>query len=152
MADLAGTESGTESEAANVELVEAFWAALDRRDFAAVGSMMSERGHYIDVPLVGGEEGALGPAEVEARLRLGLEPLSAYHVHPGTIVASGDMVITEHAEEWTWHTGETFLVRFCSVQEVRNGKVDRWWDYLDMSQLLEAAPGWWIEHVMTGYK
>lgn len=62
------------------------------------------------------------------------------------------MVITEHAEEWTWHTGETFLVRFCSVQEVRNGKVDRWWDYLDMSQLLEAAPGWWIEHVMTGYK
>lgn len=56
MADLAGTESGTESEAANVELVEAFWAALDRRDFAAVGSMMSERGHYIDVPLVGGEE------------------------------------------------------------------------------------------------
>lgn len=151
MADLAGTESGTESEAANVELVEAFWAALDRRDFAAVGSMMSERGHYIDVPLVGEEE-AFGPAEVEARLRLGLEPLSAYHVHPGTIVASGDMVITEHAEEWTWHTGETFLVRFCSVQEVRNGKVDRWWDYLDMSQLLEAAPGWWIEHVMTGYK
>jgi len=141
-----------DNTAANIAVVEAFWDALDRRDFAAVGSMMSERGHYIDVPLIGGEDGAFGPAEVEARLRLGLEPLSAYHVQPGTVVASGDMVITEHAEEWTWHTGESFLVRFCSVQEVRHGKIDRWWDYLDMSQLLAAAPPWWIEHVMVGYK
>lgn len=141
-----------ENELANVAVVEAFWDALGRRDFAAVGAMMSERGHYIDVPLVGGEEGAFGPDEVEARLRLGLEPLSGYELHEGTMVASGDVVITEHAEEWHWHTGESFLVRFCSVQEVRNGKIDRWWDYLDMSQLMAAAPAWWVEHVMQGYK
>jgi limonene-1,2-epoxide hydrolase len=142
--------SGRERE--NTELVERFWEALGRRDFAAVGAFMSDRGHYIDVPLVGGEDGAFGPAEVEARLRLGLEPLERYELHPGPIVATGDMVITEHSEEWWWNTGEHALVRFCSVMEVRDGKVDRWWDYLDMSQLLAEAPAWWMEHIMGGYK
>lgn len=136
----------------NVEVVERFWEALGRRDFDAVGSFMSPHGHYIDVPLVGSEEGARGPAEVAARLRLGLAPLSGYVLHPGTIVAQGNMVVTEHAEEWSWHTGEHHLVRFCSVMEVRDGQVDRWWDYVDLSQLLGAAPQWWIEHVMQGYR
>ena len=40
------------------QLVNEFWAALGRRDFDAVGAMMAPEGHYIDVPLVGGEDGA----------------------------------------------------------------------------------------------
>ena len=87
--------------------------------------MMSPQGHYIDVPLVGSEPGAFGPDEVEARLRLGLEPLSDYVLHPGVIVVDGDLAVTEHSEEWTWHTGEHLLLRFVSVQEVRDGLVDR---------------------------
>ncbi|MBV9951921.1 MAG: nuclear transport factor 2 family protein, partial [Acidimicrobiia bacterium] len=83
---------------ANTELVLRFWDALRQRDFAAVGSFMSERGHYVDVPVLGVEEGAYGPAETEARLRLGLEPLAGYVLEDGNIAASGDMVITEHAE------------------------------------------------------
>lgn len=59
------------------ELVERFWDALNQRDFAAVGAMMSERGHYVDVPVIGVEPGAHGPAQTEARLRLGLEACSA---------------------------------------------------------------------------
>ncbi|MCB1026690.1 MAG: hypothetical protein KDB24_02880, partial [Microthrixaceae bacterium] len=43
------------------QLVERFWDKLNDRDFAAVGAMMSEQGHYIDVPLVGAEPGAYGP-------------------------------------------------------------------------------------------
>lgn len=137
---------------AKVALVAEFWAALGRRDFDAVGAFMSDRGHYVDVPVIDVEEGAFGPAETAARLRLGLEPLAGYELHEGTIVATGDTVVTEHVEEWTWHTGETTKLRFCSVMEVRNGKVDRWWDYFDLAAIMNAAPQWWVEQIMVGYK
>ena len=141
-----------EQQAANIALVEAFWAALNRRDFEAVGAFMSERGHYVDVPVIDVEEGAFGPAETTARLRLGLEPLENYVLHDGIITASGNSVITEHVEEWFWHTGESTKLRFCSVMEVSNGKVDRWWDYFDLAAIMNAAPAWWVEQIMVGYK
>jgi limonene-1,2-epoxide hydrolase len=138
--------------AANVAVVEAFWAALNRRDFDAVGAMMSPEGHYVDVPIMELDEGARGPAETAARLRLGLAPLHDYVLHDGTIVASGDFVITEHAETWTFEPGITIRLPFTSVQEVRDGKVDRWWDYLDFTALMGTAPQWWLDHIAPGYK
>jgi limonene-1,2-epoxide hydrolase len=137
---------------ANIELVRAFWAALDRRDFAAVGAHMSAQGHDVDVPVIGIEDGAYGPAETEARLTLGIAPLQAYEVHDGPIVAMDDHVITEHAETWTWDDDHTVTLPFTSVMEVRGGKVDRWWDYFDLSTLINAAPPWWVDHIAPGYK
>lgn len=136
----------------NTALVNEFWEALGRRDFDAVGAFMSPRGHYIDVPVIGTEDGAFGPEETAARLRLGLAPLEKYVLHDGPIVANGDLVITEHAEEWSWHTGEHALLRFCSVHEINDNKIDRWWDYFDLGGLMNAAPVWWVEHIMVGYK
>lgn len=133
-------------------VVERLWEALGRRDFAAVGACMSERGHYVDVPVIELDEGAFGPAETEARLRLGLEPLAGYELHDGTITAEGPSVITEHSETWTWTTGESALLRFVSVIEVRDGAVDRWWDYFDLGALMNAAPAAWVEHISGGYK
>src|SRR4051812_38740547 len=111
--------------AANVAVVEAFWAALGRRDFAAVGALMAPNGHYVDVPVIGIDEGAYGPAETEARLALGIAPLHAYELHDGIIVASGDHVVTEHSETWTWEPGVSVTLPFTSVQEVRDGQVHR---------------------------
>jgi len=70
----------------------------------------------------------------------------------GTMVASGDHVMTEHAETWTWEEGVSITLRFTSVQEVRDGLVHRWWDYLDFSGLMAAAPQWWLDHIAPGYK
>jgi limonene-1,2-epoxide hydrolase len=134
----------------NRELVEEFWATLYRRDFEGVGEFFSSDAHYRDVPAP--EEGAFGPAEIIARLRLGIEPLSVYAHHPRTMIAEGDVVITEHGEEWHWHTGEKVILPFVSVHEVSDGKIVRWWDYWDMSTLMNAAPQWWVEHIMEGYK
>ena len=84
-------------EAHRVELIEAFWADLFRRDFDAVGAWFTPDGNYRDVPAP--EEGAFGPAEVAARLRLGLEPLVGYEHVPGwRIIAQGHTVVTEHVE------------------------------------------------------
>ncbi|QXC62530.1 nuclear transport factor 2 family protein [Aquihabitans sp. G128] len=141
-----------EEVAANVAVVEAFWAALGRRDFAAVGALMAPEGHYVDVPVLALDPGAFGPAETEARLRIGLEPLLAYELHDGPIVASGSFVVTEHSETWTWEEGLSHTLRFTSVQELADGKVARWWDYLDFTELMAAAPQWWLDHIAAGYK
>jgi len=134
----------------NKALVERFWADLARRDFDAVGAYFAPDGHYTDVPAP--EEGAYGPVEVAARLRLGLGPLAKYVLHDGPIVADGDMVITEHSEEWFWESGEHVHLPFVSVQEIRDGKIVRWHDYLDLNTLMAAAPAAWVEHIMVGYK
>ena len=142
----------TDQTTANTELVTAFWEALGRRDFAAVGAFMADDGQYVDVPVIGIDEGAVGPAATEARLALGIAPLQGYDLHDGTIVAQGDFVITEHAETWTWDDEHSVRLPFTSVMEVRDGKVARWWDYLDLSTLMNAAPAWWVEHIAEGYQ
>jgi limonene-1,2-epoxide hydrolase len=131
-------------------LVTRLWADLARRDFDAVGAYFAPDGHYTDVPVP--EEGAYGPAEVAARLRLGLGPLAKYVLHDGPMVAEGDMVVTEHSEEWFWESGEHVLLPYVSVQEIRDGKIVRWHDYVDLNTLMAAAPQSWIEHIMVGYK
>ncbi|MFN8035502.1 MAG: nuclear transport factor 2 family protein [Acidimicrobiia bacterium] len=136
--------------AADKALIEQFWADLYRRDWDAVAGYFTADAHYVDV--CAGEEGAFGPDEIIARLRLGLEPLEAYIHHPRLMVAGDSTVVTEHAEEWHWHTGERITFPFVSVQELRDGKITRWWDYWDLQTLLAAAPAWWVERVAGGYK
>ena len=135
-----------------VELTEKFWSDLFRRDFDAVGAWFSADGNYRDIPAP--EEGAFGPAEVAARLRLGIEPLANYEHVPGwNIVAQRDTTMTEHTERWTWSTGETVELPFVSVIVFNEQNlITRWWDYWDLGTLMNAAPDAWVEHIMVGYK
>lgn len=139
------------SSAQNRQIVERFWRDLYRRDFEAVGAYFSEDGEYTDVPTPD-DDVARGPAQIVARLRLGLEPLSAIYHHLRHIVAEGDLVYTEHEEEWHWPSGEKCTIKFVSAHELRDGKIVRWWDYPDLQKLLAAAPQWWLEHIMKGYR
>jgi ketosteroid isomerase-like protein len=134
----------------NRTLIEGYWDVLERRDFEGCGAYFAEDGVYTDVPV--GEVGATGPVEVAARLRLGLEPLERYVHHLGYIVASDDVVMTEHTEEWFWHTGEHVALPFVSVMELRDGKIVRWWDYFNLPTLLDGAPQWWLDHIAQGYR
>jgi limonene-1,2-epoxide hydrolase len=138
-------------EERNRSVVEALWQDLGARDFAAVAARFTPDGHYTDVPAP--EEGAFGPAEIEARLRLGIGPLAAYDCHPGALVAEGSRVVTEHSETWTWDDEHTATLPFVSVMDLDDaGAITRWWDYWDMGTLMGAAPEWWVTHVMAGYK
>jgi limonene-1,2-epoxide hydrolase len=131
-------------------LIERFWDDLYRRDYDACGTYFAPDGVYTDVPL--GVPGATGPAEVSARLRLGLEPIDRYEHHLRNIVASDDVVMTEHVEEWFWNTGEHVALPFVSVMELRDGMLIRWWDYFNLATLLDGAPQWWPEHIAQGYR
>lgn len=134
----------------NKQLVVDFWATLYRRDFDGVGAFFAADGEYTDVPSPA-DDVARGPEQIVARLKLGWEKLSGISHDIALIVADGGTVVTEHAEHWEWPTGESVTLPFVSVQQFRDGKIVRWWDYWDMSTLMNAAPAWWVEHIMQGY-
>src|SRR5207253_1974616 len=75
------------------------------RDFDAVGAHFLDDGEYTDVPSPD-DDVARGPAEIAARLRLGLEPLERLHHDIRLMVAEDDSVVTEHVEHWHWSSGE----------------------------------------------
>jgi limonene-1,2-epoxide hydrolase len=140
----------TSSMADNRAVVEAFWEALYARDWDRIGTFFTDDARYTDVPSPP-DDIAVGPAQIVARLRLGIEPISSYDHHLELMVAEGDAVVTEHAETWRWHTGEEVTLPFVSVQQLRDGKIVRWFDYWDMQTLMNAAPAWWVEHILQGY-
>jgi ketosteroid isomerase-like protein len=136
----------------NKKIVEQLWLDLYHRDFDAVGGHFHDDGEYTDVPSPS-DDVARGPKEIAGRLRLGLEPLERIeHEVRRAFVAEGDVVVTEHVEHWYWPSGEDVALPFTSVMEFRGDKLARWWDYWDMQTLIGAAPQWWLEHIMKGYR
>jgi limonene-1,2-epoxide hydrolase len=126
--------------------VAAFWAALYDRDWERIRTFFGEDSVYWDVPAGPGGAGK-GPDSIEKRLRLCLEGLAGYeHDHVRT-VADGDTVVTEHAETWTWPSGETVTLPFVSVQVVRDGVIVLWKDYWDYQTLMAAAPQSWHDRL-----
>ena len=130
------------------DVTTAFWDALYDRDWERLKTFFADDSIYYDVP-VGPTAAARGPESIEARLRLGIEPLTRYDHQPGVVVADGDVVVTEHVELWGWETGESVALPFVSVQTVRDGKIRLWKDYWDQQTLMAAAPPWWHERLAT---
>ena len=140
MADTGDTE-------ANKAVVRQFWDALAARDYDAMKALLTADAHYTDVGTPG--DGGSGPDGVVARLKIGLEPLEGYEHLPGdNMVAEGNLVMTEHTERWTFHTGEVIDNSFVSVTQLRDRKICRWHDYSNIANITDNAPAWWLEHIM----
>ena len=129
----------------NLKLVEVLWEAVYAHDYDGVGALMAPDGLYQDVPTP--DYGAVGPEAVAARLRTGFEPVDKHVHHLHRMVCDGDVVITEHQEDWHFHTGEVVKLPFVSVMEVKDGKIALWRDYWDLNTLMQNAPQWWLDHV-----
>jgi limonene-1,2-epoxide hydrolase len=130
----------------SAEVVAQFWKALYARDWDGVRSFFGPESVYWDVP-TGPSTAAKGPADIEARLRLGLEGLAGYEHHPGPVVVGGEHVVTEHREVWHWPTGETASLPFVSMMVVRDGVIVVWKDYWDFATLMDAAPAVWHQRL-----
>ena len=133
-------------------IVGRFWEALYAHDWEAIASFFARDAHYADAGSGESGGGARGPAQITARLRLGLEPVSGHRHLMGQMIAEGSVVVTEHAEEWSFHTGEVVMHPFTSVMELSDGLIARWWDYSNLANLLENAPQWWLEHIAAGWR
>jgi len=135
----------------NETTIEGFWDLLYAKDWDALAALFAPEAEYTDVPTPD-DDVAHGPEQIIARLRLGLDPVEEMIHHPRHVLSNDTLVMTEHAEEWRFHTGEVALVKFVSVHEFdAEGRIVRWWDYPDLNTLLEQAPKWWIDHIMEGY-
>ena len=131
-----------------VALVENFWHTLYvERDLDAIGAMFTEDGFYTDVPIDDG--GATGPRQIAARLRIGFGPVKSFDHVIHRIVVDGDTVVTEHAETWHFDDEVSVTLPFVSVQEIHDGKFTLWRDYSNINTLLDNAPAWWLEHIMS---
>ncbi len=143
----------TSTEARNKGIVSRFWDALYSHDWDAIASFFGEAANYVDTGTGESGGGAHGPAQIVARLRLGLEPVQAHTHEPGLVVAEGSVVVTEHLEVWHFHTGEVIRHPFTSVMELdADGLITRWWDYSNLSNLIDNAPRWWLEHIASGWR
>jgi ketosteroid isomerase-like protein len=130
----------------NKQVVQRYWDALASRDWDAMKALLTDDAHYTDVGVPG--PGATGPDAVVARVKLGIEPLTGYeHLGGAHMVAQDNLVMTEHTERWTFHTGEVIDHSFVSVTELRDGKIFRWHDYSNIPNLTDNAPAWWLEHL-----
>ena len=129
----------------NKALIESFWKTLYERDFDGIAGFIAPDGHYEDVPAP--DPGATGPENVVKRLKIGLEPIERQDHELIRMVADGDTVVTEHAETWHWHTGESVRLPFVSVHVIADGKITLWRDYWDLQTLMGGAPAWWIERL-----
>ena len=137
----------------NKAIAARFWEALYSHDWEAVAGFFSPTANYVDRGMGESLGGAHGPDEIVARLRLGLDPVEAHNHVEGMMIAEGDIVVTEHEEEWVFHTGERILHPFASVMVFApDGKIERWWDYSNLGNLLDNAPAWWLEHIAQGYR
>ena len=143
----------SEHEARNTATATRFWESLYSHDWEAVGGYFSPTANYVDTGMGESLGGAHGPDEIVARLHLGLDPVEAHNHVEGLVIAEGNVVITEHAEEWVFHTGERIVHPFASVMVFDDdGLIDRWWDYSNLPNLLDNAPAWWLEHIAAGYR
>ncbi len=130
------------------ELVEKLWVDLYNRDFDAVGAAFADDGEYTDMPTPA-DDVARGPAQIAARLRLGLEPLSG--ISPRR---SGHRRRRRHRRHRT-RRALGMAHRREGVAAVRvdargpRPKLVRWWDYWDLATLMNSAPAWWVEHIMN---
>ena len=137
------------TEADNLALIRRFWQDLYDREYEKVGSYFADDGLYEDVPAP--DNGAVGPQAVVARLRLGWDPVEKHVHHIYRMVADDKTVMTEHREDWHFHTGEVVELPFVSVHEVNEqGKLNLWRDYWDMNTLMSGVPKWWVERIMQG--
>jgi ketosteroid isomerase-like protein len=137
-------------EARNKQVVERYWDAHFRRDWEAMAGFFSKDAHYTDVGI--DPVGATGPDQIIARLKLGIEPLDGYQHFPRHMVAEGDLVVTEHVEQWRFHTGEVVDHPFTSVMELQDAAITRWHDYSHLGNLLDNAPAWWLERIAAGWR
>src|SRR4030095_12657919 len=124
----------------NKALVRRFWDDLYAHRFADLAAYFADDAEYDDVPIPAAR--VVGPAAIVRKLEIGLGrvPRHVHHLH--RLVAEGDTVITEHTEHWCFADDHVVALPFVSVQVVRDGNI---------ATLLEAAPTWWLEHVMSAW-
>lgn len=137
--------SPNSSSTDNKQTVEKMWASLAAFDFEALKSCLHEKVHYEDVPTE--DPGAIGPDNVVARLSVAWDHIDQQIQTTHRIAADGDVVFLDHTEKWVFKTGETCEHRFCTMHELKDGKIIKWSDFWDVNNFVGQFPEWFLKEM-----
>ena len=129
----------------NKQVVETMWRALAAWDWDTLKGCLHPEVHYQDVPT--DDPGAHGPENVVKRLSVAWDHLEKQEQTTHHIAADGDVVFLDHTEKWTFKSGETCEHTFCTMHEMKDGKVYRWSDYWDVQKFVGQFPAWFLEEM-----
>lgn len=125
------------------DVVLGMWQAITRRDWDAIKTFLSADCLYVDMPIPA--LAARGPDDVVKMLKVLLKPLPDYERDDGKLVCDGSDAMLEHAETWTFPSGERGTLKIVSVHKVVDGKVTVCKNYWDMATLMSFAPANYFE-------
>jgi limonene-1,2-epoxide hydrolase len=137
----------TEGVAANIDLVERFFRALEALDFEKTASFFSDDGVYEDVPVPAGD--AKGPEAIRKKLWVGLDGLDRFALRFSRVFAGGDAVASERVEDWHFPSGEVLALPVFCLHEIRDGKIARWREYWNLPSLADNLPPGWMEGIIA---
>jgi len=140
------TIESNEANEANKAVVQKMWRALGEMDWETLKSCMHPDIHYQDVPT--DDPGSVGPDNCVKRLSIAFSHLQKQEQVTHHIASDSDVVFLDHTETWTFKSGETAGHTFCTMHEMKDGKVYRWSDYWDVNKFVGQFPEWFLEEMM----
>lgn len=143
--DAARARATAEAES-SLDLIEAFFAALEAMDFAGASQFFTEDGLYRDEPMHAAD--ATGPGAIEAKLANAIDGLNAFVMGVDTVVGDADRVMSRRVEEWHFPTGEVAKLPVTAVHEISDGKITRWHEFWNMPTFTEQIPASWMDVIM----
>jgi limonene-1,2-epoxide hydrolase len=139
---------GNASDAANKKTVETMWKALSAFDWETLKSCLHPEIHYQDVPT--DDPGAHGPENTVKRLRVAFDHLDEHGHILHHIASDDDVVFLDHTEFWIFKTGERVEHTFCTMHEMKDGKIAKWSDYWDVNKFVSQFPPSFLEVMAKG--
>lgn len=125
--------------AGNVDLVEAFFAAIYRLDFDAAVEFFTDDASYHDLPLP--TDPTVGKEAIRHKLDFmivgGVTGMDYEIRH---ILGDDDAVLIERTETWHFPSGARPTLRVMCTIELVDGKIAAWREYWNNDELMSQMP------------
>ncbi|MGH8985688.1 MAG: nuclear transport factor 2 family protein [Acidimicrobiia bacterium] len=132
--------------AGNVELVEAFFAAIYRLDFDAAIEFFTDDASYHDLPLP--TDPTVGKHAIRRKLDFMIAGgVTGMDYEIRHILGGGDVVLVERTETWHFPSGARPTLRVMCTIELADGKIAAWREYWNNDELMSQMPPEFFEGV-----
>jgi limonene-1,2-epoxide hydrolase len=125
--------------AGNVELVEAFFAAIYRLDFDAAIEFFTDDASYHDLPLP--TDPTVGKHAIRRKLDFMIAGgVTGMDYEIRHILGGDDVVLVERTETWHFPSGARPTLRVMCTIELVDGKIAAWREYWNNDELMSQMP------------
>ena len=131
----------------NIELIEAFFASVERMDFETTGGFFTTDGLYRDEPTH--QTDAVGPVAITTKLETMLTGLKSVSTEIVTVVAQDHAVMSQRIERWHFPTGEVMRNEVMCVHMIVEGKISLWHEYWDLKSTMAQIPESWVSLIKS---